>query len=193
MFTEEEKKNYMGVHGSILNLFNTINSINKDNIIAELYEIAKNKQSGYISTITMSSDDYIIRMIESLKAEFEKVNVESSEDKMVYDILQIITNKYNLANVNELVTKLNNLINIDDTVCAIANNINTSYNNQIVTDIQSFSTFISNLINSMASYSTMQNNANNLFVNFNALANENALLKAENEQLKQKISELEKV
>ena len=114
-------------------------------------------------------------------------NIVSSDDKVLYDHIGIIINKYNLSDMNHLINKLNELMTNTDVINQLINDINTAYQCQKVSDINSLITFVRELVNNMASYSTLQNNNNALFTNLNATLAENASLKAENEQLKQRL------
>lgn len=114
-------------------------------------------------------------------------NIVSSDDKVLYDYIGVIINKYNLSDMNHLINKLNELMTNTDVINQLINDINTAYQCQKVSDINSLITFVRELVNNMASYSTLQNNNNALFTNLNATLAENASLKAENEQLKQRL------
>ena len=77
----------------------------------------------------------------------------------------------------------------EDIINQLINNINTAYNCQRV-DINSLSTFVSELVNNMANYTAMQNNSSQMFINLNNTLNENAILKTENEQLKRQLANI---
>ena len=124
-----------------------------------------------------------------LKILFNQLNnIELEEDKIIEYNLKKIIDKYNLADINQLANKINELISKDDIIINLINKINTAYGCQKV-DINSFSTFIIELVNNMAAYASQSNN-NQMFVNLNNMMNENASLKAENEQLKIQLASL---
>ena len=124
-----------------------------------------------------------------LKILFNQLNnIELEEDKIIEYNLKKIIDKYNLADINQLANKINELISKDDIIINLINKINTAYGCQKV-DINSFSTFIIELVNNMAAYASQSSN-NQMFVNLNNMMNENASLKAENEQLKIQLASL---
>lgn len=110
----------------------------------------------------------------------------SVEDKLLYDAISAIIQKYNLADMNQLIAKLKEFEMNSDAMYTLTNSINSIIPNQI-TDTQSLITYISELIKNTAS---IQNNANNLFVNLNAALNENAILKAQIQNYKQQLANL---
>lgn len=116
-------------------------------------------------------------------------NIVSDEDKPIYDMITMIVSKYNLKDINQVVAKLNELDNNSDIMYRLINNIN-SINPGVVTDEQSLMTYISELIKNNANFASVQQNSQTLFTNLNATLNENALLKAQNEQLKQRLASL---
>ena len=124
-----------------------------------------------------------------LKILFNQLNnIELEEDKIIEYNLKKIIDKYNLADINQLANKINELISKDDIIINLINKINTAYGCRKV-DINSFSTFIIELVNNMAAYASQSSN-NQMFVNLNNMMNENASLKAENEQLKMQLASL---
>lgn len=112
--------------------------------------------------------------------------VTSTEDKLLYDAMTAIIQKYNLADMNQLIAKLKEFEMNSDAMYTIANSINNVTPNQI-TDTQSLITYVTELVKNTTS---VQNNANNLFLNLNAALNENATLKAQIQSYKQQLANL---
>ena len=110
----------------------------------------------------------------------------STEDKLLYDAMTAIIQKYNLADMNQLIAKLKEFEMNSDAMYTLANSINNVIPNQI-TDTQSLVTYVTELVKNTAS---VQNNANNLFLNLNAALNENATLKAQIQSYKQQLANL---
>lgn len=128
--------------------------------------------------------DIIDKCIEIVSSDMSVVT--SAEDKLLYDVITTIIQKYNLADMHQLIVKLKEFENNSDAMYTLANSINNVIPNQI-TDTQSLVTYVTELVKNAAS---VQNNANNMFLNFNAALNENAILKAQIQNYKQQLANL---
>lgn len=181
---ETEKENYnhfailLNLVGKLLSKGCTISKL------YNLYDVHLIDEGG-----KFPAKSILKRNIDRISKYFREDIPKSAEEIEICNILDKVIKKYNLNDVNQLNNKINELMTKEDIINQLINNINTAYNCQRV-DINSLSTFVSELVNNMANYTAMQNNSSQMFINLNNTLNENAILKTENEQLKRQLANI---
>ena len=180
-------ENYARLAGAISTV---CNCLDMGLSLGELYELCENNFRGVYNTERYPGNPRTVKeFIEKLKNAFDSLMNSSSDEKIIRDKLEEIIKKYNLADANQLVNLINEFMIENDIITQLINNINTAYKCQRV-NVNSLSTFVSELVNNMANYTAMQNNSSQMFINLNNTLNENAILKTENEQLKRQLANI---
>lgn len=155
--------------------------------ILDLISLYNNNLNGVIDKQKFFSQKTFENAINCVKSEFDKI--ESSEDKPIWDELNEIVKKYNLTNPEQLIQKVKELRCADEVINQLITNINSVCPNQIK-DANSLVIFVSELVKQHANLSSIQQDNNMMFTNLNATLNENAILKAQNEQMRQMLRQL---
>lgn len=153
--------------------------IDKGITITSLRE--KNNRNEFAGNRRFPNQSIISKCIEAVGND---IYTTSPEENALYDELDKIVDKYKLHDMNELINKFNELIVKDECLKTITNNVNAIAPNTI-SDTATLITYISELVKSFASF---KQNSNSAFINVSALMNENAMLKAQLQNLQQQIN-----